>query len=116
MTTRTTIIRVHGEAWRVPGGFGRIYRETASDNPTASEVVCLLGLIGYQATPGQVIGWSLRRRVEAVIYASNVHARASDNPVQRHPPLDWLPDPWKGPRQGEGAFAGPSPTPVPEAA
>jgi len=54
--------------------------------------------------------WSLRRRVEALIYAANVHARASDNPVQAHPKPSWLPEPWKGRWSGDGAFGGPGGT------
>lgn len=25
-------------------------------------------------------------------------------------PLEWMPEPWRGPLQGEGVFCGPSPT------
>lgn len=123
---RTTSIRVLDETWRVPRGFGAVYRRVLKDHfaliaagepgKLISEVIDLLALVGYEATVGQVADWDLRRRVEAVIYAATEYARASDNPVQRHPRLSWLPaTPWQGPRRGEGAFAGPSGTPVEEA-
>ena len=55
-------------------------------------------------------------RVEAVVYAATEHARASDNPVQRHPRPSWLPErAWQGPERGEGVWAGPSGTPIMEA-
>lgn len=116
---RTTQIDVFDEVWHVPRGFGAVYRRTAMNhlcNGTSdriSEVIDLLALIGYRATVEQVASWDLRKRVEAVVYAATVHARASDNPVRRHPRLSWLPErAWQGPDQGEGAFAGPSGTPL----
>ena len=62
-----------------------------------------------------------RKRVEAVVYAANVALRASDNPIQRHPHLSWLPErPWQGPPADtshiradlRGAFDGPGGTPI----
>lgn len=130
---RTTKIRVLGETWHVPRGFGRAYARAAKDDlalalaakPKPGEVIGtiidLLALVGYSVTIEQVADWDLRRRVEAVVYASREYLRASDNPIQRHPPLPWLPeDPWQGPPLDvsrvradlRGAFAGPSGTPV----
>jgi hypothetical protein len=122
---RTTAIRVLGETWRVPRGFGRIYKDTARHDlalagaakpgEVIGTVIDLLGLIGYEATIKQVADWDLRRRVEAVVYAATEHARASDNPVQRHPRPSWLPErSWQGPERGEGVFRGPSGTPIGE--
>jgi len=130
---RTTKIRVLDETWRVPRGFGAAYRRVLKDHfaliaagtpgKLISEIIDLLALIGYDATVDQVADWDLRRRVEAVIYAATEHARASDNPVQRHPRPIWLPDqPWKGPPADvsriradlRGAFTGPSGTPIVE--
>lgn len=130
---RTTPIRVLNETWRVPRGFGAAYRRVLKDHfaliaagepgKLISEVIDLLALIGYDATVDQVADWDLRRRVEAVIYAATEHARASDNPVQRHPRPSWLPDrAWQGPPADvsgiradlRGAFAGPSGTPIAE--
>lgn len=111
----TTTIRVRGETWQVPRGFGVEYLRHAELDGDHRVLVDLLALIGYAATEEQIAGWNLRRRVEASVYAANVHARASDNPIPRHPPLAWLPDPWKGPWAGEGAFSGPTGTPIPEA-
>lgn len=128
---RVTKIRVLDETWKVPRGFGAAYRRVLKDHfalmaagkpgKLISEVIDLLALIGYEATVDQVADWDLRRRVEAVIYAATEHARASDNPVQRHPRPSWLPEqPWKGPPVNvsgiradlRGAFAGPSGTPI----
>lgn len=118
-----TKIKVLDETWRVPRGFGAVYRRVleghfkllAAGEPgkLISEVIDLLALVGYHATSAQVADWDLRRRVEAVIYAANEHARASDNPIQRYPRPSWLAqDPWKGPPRGEGAFHGPGGTPI----
>jgi hypothetical protein len=123
-STRVTKIKVLGETWRVPRGFGRAYARAAKDDLARARaakpgevigtVIDLLALVGYHATIEQVADWDLRRRVEAVVYAATEYARASDNPIQRHPPLKWLPDPWQGPWRGDGAFAGPSGTPIEE--
>lgn len=121
----STRIRVQGVTWWVPRGFGRAYAQAAKDdlsldgaaNPgeVIEQIVSLLALIGYSATTQQVAGWDLRRRVEAVIYASVIHAHAGDNPVRRHPRPAWIPkQPWQGPQCGHGAFAGPGGTPIPE--
>jgi len=131
---RTTKIRVLDEIWRVPRGFGAVYRRVLKDHfaliaagepgKLISEVIDLLTLVGYDATREQVADWDLRKRVEAVIYAANEYARASDNPVQRYPRPSWLPDqPWQGPPADtshiradlRGVFAGPSGTPIAEA-
>jgi hypothetical protein len=129
---RFTTIRVLGEIWHVPRGFGREYARCAKDDlalacsakpgEVIGTVIDLLALVGYSATVAQVADWDLRKRVEAVVWAVNEHLRASDNPIQRHPPLPWLPkDPWQGPPADvshiradlRGAFAGPSGTPIP---
>lgn len=131
----TTTIRVLKETWRVPRGFGAVYRRVLKDHfaliaagkpgELISEVIDLLALVGYDATREQVADWNLRKRVEAVIYAANEYARASDNPVQRYPRPSWLPsNPWQGPPADvssiradlRGVFAGPSGTPIAEAA
>jgi hypothetical protein len=118
----TTKIRVQDETWQVPRGFGIAYRRLAKNivndgtDKRLTEVIDLLALVGYEATYAQVAGWNLRRRVEAVIFAGTEHARASDNPVPRHPRPDWLPErPWQGPPRGFGVFAGPGGTPIEEA-
>lgn len=113
--------------WAVPRGFGQLYKRISAYELAAIEikrpdalhlaVVDLLGLVGYAVTVDQVAGWSFQRRVEAIVYAATEHARASDNPIRRHPRPTWLPAiPWQGPSRGEGAFAGPTGTPVAEAA
>lgn len=107
------------ETWQAPRGFGTAYRRLANDFASAespkviSEVIGLLGIIGYEATYTQVADWNLRRRIEAVIYAGTEHAMASDNPVPRHPRPSWLPErPWQAPSRGFGVFAGPGGTPI----
>lgn len=124
---RTTKIKLgrwsRRETWDVPRGFGAMYRRVLVDHwklvaagkpgKITSCVIDLLALIGYTATLEQVIDWDLRKRVEAVIYASTEHLSASDNPIQRHPRPTWLPErPWQGPWSGKGAFAGPTGTPI----
>lgn len=129
MSGATTTIRVpigtrSGVEWDVPRGFGAAYRRAAKldlacvgdgkPGEVIGGIISVLALIGYAATHEQVATWDLRRRVEAMIYAATEHARAGDNPVQRHPRPSWLPErPWQGPRHGSGAFAGPSPTAIP---
>ena len=119
----TTTIRVLGETWHVPRGFGLAYLRAAQADlalafackpgDVIATVIDLLGIVGYTATVEQVYDWDLRRRVEAVVFAATEHARASDSPVRRHPRPSWLPArPWQGPPCGEGAFAGPTGTPV----
>lgn len=120
---RTTKVRVLDETWCVPRGFGAAYRRVLRDHfaliaagepgKLIFEVIDLLALVGYHAAVDQVAAWDLRKRVEAVVYAATEHARASDNPVPRHPRLSWLPArPWQGPAHGEGLFAGPGGTPI----
>lgn len=120
---RTTKIVVLDEVWHVPRGFGAAYRRVlrehfaliAAGEPgkLISEVIDLLALVGYQASVAQISGWDLRRRVEVVVYAGTEHARASDNSGRRYPRPSWLPvRAWQGPDRGEGAFAGPSGTPI----
>lgn len=101
-----TLIKVGDERWNVPYGFGRQYVEEAREQTRLFHekrpgeivecVLTLLGLIGYTATTETISDWDLRKRVEAVVYARNVHLRASDNPLRAHPPLKWLPEPWRG--------------------
>ena len=131
---RTTTIRMNGEVWRVPRGFGKAYLRTAKDDlamagkgkpgDVISSVIDLLALVGYAATVEQVADWDLRTRVEAVVYAATEHLRASDNPGPRHPRPSWLPErPWQGSPADtsriradlRGAFDGPSGTPIAEA-
>lgn len=125
MKKRTTKIRVLGETWHVPRGFGAVYRRVlrahldliaaGAPGPLISEVIDLLALVGYQATPEQVAAWDLRRRVEAVVYASNEYARASDNPLQVYPRPFWLlPRPWQGEVRGGGGISAPRGTPIME--
>ena len=130
MTTKkakkTTTIRVFNDVWRVPRGFGRAYQTIARDHATwlsegkpgkvITDVLAIIEMVGYTAKRAQVAEWDARRRVEACVWAATEYARASDNPVQRHPWPSWLrEDPWKGPERGKGAWQGPTPTPIVEA-
>jgi len=86
-----------------PRGFGASYRRFADRH---AELIAegkpgqlieairdVLGLIGYEVSVSEVADWDAQKRVEAHAYAWNVHARAGDNPLPRHPKLPWLPDP-----------------------
>lgn len=125
MKPATTTIRVCGDEWQVPRGFGATYRHhaqleidaiAAGDLSTLSD---MLLLIGYSVSVEVLAHWDLRKRVEASVYAANAHARASDNPIQRHPKPEWLPEAWEGPPAERpphiradlwGAFDGPTGT------
>lgn len=119
---RQVVVRVLGKIWMAPYGFGVIYRQVAAEHieydrtgkperlfETVSD---MLGLIGYSASAEVVKSWSLRKRVEAEVHAANVHARASDNPIRKHPRPSWMPGAWLGPERGEGVWGGPGPTPL----
>lgn len=103
---------MRGEHWEVPRGFGSQYREAAREQleelgkgkpgNVIGRIRDLLLLIGYEVSVSVVAEWDLRKRVEAEVYALNVHLRASDNPIQAHPKLPWLPDPWKGSEDPSG--------------
>lgn len=125
---RCTTIRVAGETWVVPRGFGAAYKREAKWQldqlhpkgkrfPHASKpgkVVArlrsLLALIGYEARLETVANWTLRQRVTLAVYAEREHLSASDNPVRRHPKPRWLPAPYLGKERGEGVFRGPGGT------
>lgn len=128
---RTTTITVLGERWDVPRGFGAAYsREvrhqldliaTCKPGVIIGELIDLMLMIGYAPTVAAVATWDLRKRVEAAIYSTTTMLRASDNAVQRHPELPWLPKPWQGPPAERpphirpdlwGAFQGPTATEI----
>ena len=132
-TAVTIVFGGESETWKVPRGFGAEYKREAArqferiathkPGEIIDLVIDFMSLIGYEPTRDAVAGWNLRKRVEAVVYSANVHARASDNPIRRHPDLPWLRDlkPWRGPpvkRRAHirsdlwGAFEGLAPTPV----
>lgn len=90
------IIDVQGDQWPVPRGFGAHYKRVLSDGVDVDVLSDLLGLIGYKADPEDVASWTLRQRVEAMVYSANVHLRASDNRLQRHPDLEWMGEPHRG--------------------
>jgi len=95
-----------------PVGFAAAYRRCRANPATPSSLSDLLALVGYEASAEDIETWPLDRRVEAEVYAVNVHLRASDNPIQKCPRPDWMPEPWQGQECGEGAFAGPGGTPL----
>jgi hypothetical protein len=81
---------------RAPKGFKGRYSETAADPASPAVLSDLLGLVGYDVASSVVESWCLLWRVEAEVWAVVEHARASDNPIRRHPRPNWLPEPWKG--------------------
>lgn len=97
---------MRGVTWLVPRGFGIWYRAVAREQlkelgegkpgNVIGRIQDLLGLVGYEVSVSVIADWDLRKRVEAEVYALNVHLRASDNAIQSHPKLTWLPEPWKG--------------------
>lgn len=117
---RLTHVRTPFGPLVAPRGFGATYRRAAmaqwalTSAGKPGEVIGplrdLLLLVGYDASIGTVAEWTAQERIEAEVYAANVHLRASDNAVQRHPKPEWLPEPWGGPEVGDGIFSGPSPT------
>ncbi len=120
---RTTTIKVNGETWKVPRGFGVTYKRTASamvgktlkPGVVIDDVIDMFLLVGYRPTRDAVANWPLRKRVEAIIWCTNEYFRASDNPVQRHPDLEWLRGiaPWTGPYEAiSRGFAGATPTEI----
>jgi hypothetical protein len=89
------------------------HARTAADPATPEVLRDLLALVGYEASVEAISGWSLERRVEAEVYAVNVHLRASDNePLRAYPRPAWLPAPWLGPDAIEGGIFGPGGTPL----
>jgi hypothetical protein len=88
-----------GQRFRAPRGFGVEYRRRLErEMPDTTVIRSALELIGYTAKPSTIAKWAVIQKVEALAYAANVHARASDNPLPRHPRPVWFPvEPWTGP-------------------
>lgn len=104
--------RADGPSGAPPPGFKGAY-ERAARSPIEPRVLSdLLALVGYHASVEVIDTWSSERRVEAEVYAVNVHGRASDNVLRRHPKPEWLPDPWLGPEWTMGEVSGPGGTPL----
>lgn len=101
-----------------PKGFKAEYARCGKKLASPQVLSDILGLVGYDATPEEVKGWSKEKRIQLEVYAVNVHLRASDNPIRKHPKPEWLPEPWNGPQRDvsriredlQGAFDGPSGT------
>lgn len=98
-----------------PVGFAAAYARVRREPAEPAVLSDLLALVGYEASPELVRSWPLDRRVEAEVYATNVHLRASDNILRRCPRPAWMPEPWQGQNEGEGLFGGPTGTPLPPA-
>ena len=120
MAWREVEIGVLDEVWWVPYGFGRRYKQVATEHieylrtgqpeTLLDTLQGMLGLIGYEVSVETLKRWGLRKRVDAEVYSANVHARASDNLIRRCRRPSWMPEPWTGPSLGEGIFDGPGPT------
>lgn len=96
----------------VPPGFRSAYARVVSEPASARVLSTLLAVVGYEASETTIETWPFERRVEAEVYATNVHLRASDHPLRAHPKPEWLPEPWQGKPEGEGLFEGPGGTPL----
>lgn len=95
-----------------PQGFKGAY-ERAARSPVDPVVLSdLLALVGYEAKPDAIERWSLEHRVQAEVYAVNVHLRASDNVMRKHPRPGWMPEPWRGPESRDEVAFGPGGTPL----
>lgn len=80
-----------------PPGFKAAYLRTARSPASPEALSSLLGLVGYEVSPERIARWTLDWRVEAEVYAVNVHLRASDNRGMRKCPKPrWLPEAWQG--------------------
>lgn len=110
--------RLNLETLVAPDGFLGAYRRAAREPAPPQRLSGLLALIGYAASPEIIERWSLQQRVEAEVHAINVHLRASDNVLRKHPRPSWMPEPWRGEAQDvshlredlRGAFEGPGGT------
>ena len=96
-----------------PRGFAAAYKRAAAELATGPVLRDLLALIGYSASLRTIARWPVAKRVEAEVYAVRVHLRASDNPVRVPPRPAWMPDPWKGRKQGRGIWTQPKGTVLP---
>jgi hypothetical protein len=105
-----------------PDGFLGAYRRAAREPAKPDVLSDLLALIGYDAQPAVIESWSLQQRVEAEVYAINVHLKAGDNKgLRKHPKPAWMPEPWEGApvdtsamrEDLRGAFDGPGGTVLP---
>lgn len=99
------------ETFEPPPGFKSVYARVARIPVSLPILSDMLGLVGYEASPAVLETWSVEQRVQAEVYAANVHLRASDNVLRKHPKPDWLPEPWQGP-EGPDALFGASGTPL----
>lgn len=96
-----------------PAGFKAQYRRLAKDGARPLVLRDLLSLVGYSATVAQIVAWPLRARIEAEAFAVNVHLLASDNILRSHPRPKWFPNAWEGKPAGDGIFATPGLTSLP---
>ena len=110
------LVRVPGadsEWWRVPHGFGRAYADSAEDqfkDPDPQVISDILSLVGYEVSAQAVAAWPFRKQIDALVWAGRTHLRASDNIVRVPARPDWMGEPWKGPKMGEGVFESPGGT------
>lgn len=91
---------VSGEGWTVPFGFGAAYKRCAGAGLDAETTRDIFELVGYTASVETIASWTLFKRVEAEVYCSSVHMRASDNPTPVPPRPEWMGEPWKGKHSG----------------
>lgn len=108
-----TVIKVNGEHWGVPRGHGAAYKRAARQEARPEVLRDLMEMVGYTASVATIASWPLRKRIETEVYCANVHLRASGHGLSRHPRPTWMPEPWLGPRRGDGIWENAGPTEVP---
>jgi hypothetical protein len=113
-----TAIRVNGETWNVPNGFGRAYRAVQAERekwlamgrPGTARAMAedALAAVGY--LPRDAAYWPARKQVEAIVWARRLcqqEVAPTGRPAPLHPRPRWLrAEPWKGKRSRDGVIMG----------
>lgn len=105
-------LRTSGAVEEPPPGFKGAYARAARDPAEPQVLSDLLSLVGYEASARAIASWPMERRIEAEVHAVNVHLRASDNVLRKHPRPAWMPEPWEGVPEGESSVSPPGGTPL----
>ena len=84
-----------GPNYTAPLGFRSKYQTCSKDMASPQVLSDILGLVGYDVNPKDVKEWPREKRIQLEVYACNVHLRASDNIIRKHPKPAWLPESWE---------------------